>query len=191
MKIPKNLMEAMAGLAQQTERPVYDVPAWNPNESAAWEPLQRQGWSEAEREFHQQSYGITAMWLNTYYMVTVRDRGIHEGYGNVVSLTILQHNGDIRRDWREWQQIKNQIVGSEWTAIEVYPPESQLVDNGNTFHLWCFRTPLPFGLNHGAGRQIAFHTTPASRPNRPYAEGEEPPDAVHTDPAQRLGYVGN
>lgn len=179
----------MSAALQQRERPIYDVPIWRPDESSPWEPLSLQEWDTAEQEFYQEQYGTDQMWLNHLYMVTVRERGSHVPYGRVVSLTILQHNGDIRRDWREWQQIKNQIVGPEWTAIEVYPPESQMVDNGNTFHLWCFDSRLPFGLNHGK-RQIIFDSNPSSRPNRQFAPGEEPEDTFRPGPGSVMRYVG-
>ena len=38
--------------------------------------------------------------------------------------------------WREKQRIKNELVGKERVAIEVYPPEEELVDTANMYHLW-------------------------------------------------------
>lgn len=42
------------------------------------------------------------------------------------------------RDWRHFQEIKNQLAGPECEAIELYPAESRKVDTSNKFHLWCF-----------------------------------------------------
>jgi hypothetical protein len=46
------------------------------------------------------------------------------------------------------QQIKNQLVGEECEAVELYPSESRLVDTCNVTHLWCVTDPaycFPFG----------------------------------------------
>ena len=40
------------------------------------------------------------------------------------------------RDWRHFQAIKNEVAGPEREAIEVFPPESELVDASNEYHLW-------------------------------------------------------
>jgi hypothetical protein len=42
------------------------------------------------------------------------------------------------RSWRVLQDIKNEIAGRERTAIEVYPPESEVSDVANIYHLWVF-----------------------------------------------------
>jgi hypothetical protein len=52
------------------------------------------------------------------------------------------------RDWRVGQRIKNQLVGAEWEAIELYPAESRVVDTANSWHLWCMEW-MPFGFETG------------------------------------------
>lgn len=52
-----------------------------------------------------------------------------------------------RPTWPEMQRIKNELAGSEATAIEVYPPHDQVVDEADMFHIWVLRGRLPFGLH--------------------------------------------
>lgn len=40
------------------------------------------------------------------------------------------------RDWRHFQAIKNEVAGPEREAIEIFPPESELYDAANEYHLW-------------------------------------------------------
>lgn len=40
------------------------------------------------------------------------------------------------RDWRHFQAIKNEVAGPEREAVEIFPPESELVDGANEYHLW-------------------------------------------------------
>jgi len=66
----------------------------------------------------------------------------------IVQLSIRRLDRGAARDWRDFQRIKNQLVGPECEAIELYPAESRLVDTANQFHLWCILDPLfrfPFG----------------------------------------------
>lgn len=56
--------------------------------------------------------------------------------------------GEGAKSWAEKQRIKNLIVGPQRLAIEVFPPESELVDQADVFHLWVLPDgfQLPFGL---------------------------------------------
>jgi hypothetical protein len=68
------------------------------------------------------------------------------------------------------QKIKNQVVGQEWEALELYPAESRLLDPSNLFILWAYPA-IPIGKFEG--RNIA---TPATclAPQRPWPSGETP-----------------
>lgn len=52
----------------------------------------------------------------------------------------------IRPTWPEAQRIKTEIAGAEATAVEVYPPESEVVDQADMYHLWVMPGRLPFSL---------------------------------------------
>jgi hypothetical protein len=74
--------------------------------------------------------------------------------GRMVVLSISSADETARHDWREFQQLKNYLVGPEWEAAELYPAESQLKDPSNRFYLWCFRKgTFTFGLP--PGREIS------------------------------------
>lgn len=51
-------------------------------------------------------------------------------------LNIRRRDGRvIFRDWRHFQRIKNEILGPECEAVELYPAESRLVDTSNKYVL--------------------------------------------------------
>jgi hypothetical protein len=83
-------------------------------------------------------------WINDLYQVRL------EHYENgMVHLNIRRKDGSAHRDWRHFQEIKNQLLGPECEAIELYPAESRKVDAANKFHLWgvqdpTFRFPVGF-----------------------------------------------
>jgi hypothetical protein len=84
------------------------------------------------------------LWLNDLYQVQVMRIGDHG-----VHINIRRRNGGpILRDWRHFQQIKNELLGPECEAIELYPAESRKVDESNKYHLWGFddgrRIPVGF-----------------------------------------------
>lgn len=93
----------------------------------------------------------------------------------VVQLSIRRLDRGHARDWRDFQRIKNELVGPEIEAIELYPAESRLMDSANQFHLWCvmdrsFR--FPFG--YMAGRTVTSKSIGGSV-NRPTGEETIPP----------------
>jgi hypothetical protein len=51
----------------------------------------------------------------------------------------------IRPTWWESQRIKNEIIGESATAVEVYPPQSEVVDEADMYHLWTVGR-LPFSI---------------------------------------------
>jgi hypothetical protein len=83
------------------------------------------------------------LWASDLYVVLV-DRDID---GNVERLSIRRQDRRPVRDWRDMQRIKNQIAGPEVEAVELFPPQSRLVDSANQYWLWC----LPPGATLGFG----------------------------------------
>ncbi len=83
-------------------------------------------------------------WINDLYQVQKRyhDQGL-------VHLNIRRRDGaPIIRDWRHFQLIKNQLIGEECEAVELYPAESRKVDSANKYHLYGVTDPtfrFPFG----------------------------------------------
>lgn len=52
----------------------------------------------------------------------------------------------IRPTWREMQRIKDEIAGADATAVEIYPPHVEIVDEADMFHIWVLTERLPFTL---------------------------------------------
>ena len=65
-------------------------------------------------------------------------------------LSIKRIDKECIHDWRELQKIKNELIGPENEAVELYPAESRLIDESNQFHLWVLKevrtnVGFPFG----------------------------------------------
>lgn len=147
--------------------------------SRKWMPLTNSGIALPANELAvAQASGIQSIWGNNRYWVFVRR---HEGcgaFGTVIQLSIKTHDGNIRRDWREWMHIKDEICGPHWYAVEVYPPREYEIDNGNVFHLWAWDPQasgfsLPFGWKH----RNVFKVVANDEPQRPFHPNEVPEDA--------------
>ena len=70
----------------------------------------------------------------------------------MIWLSIKRIDKESIHDWRELQQIKNEIVGEKNEAIEIYPSEDRIVDTANQYHLWVFKDPtikVPVGFFDG------------------------------------------
>ena len=74
-------------------------------------------------------------WHNKFYVVvrTVLEPELGDVSG--LHLSIRHQERKAIRDWRHFQRIKNELAGPEREAVEIFPPESQLVDTANQYHL--------------------------------------------------------
>lgn len=67
-----------------------------------------------------------------------------------IVLSITRHDGQPCKEWKHLQQIKNQLVGPEFEAVELFPAESRLIDTNNEYHMWVHADPhyrFPIGWN--------------------------------------------
>jgi hypothetical protein len=105
---------------------------------------------EAQMVAHKIGMPIDEVWTNDVYECQVRFDD-EDGRAGMVYLSIKRHNRGALRDWRHLQSIKNEVVGPEREAIEIYPAESRLVDQANQSHLWVFPedVKIPLGFNDG------------------------------------------
>jgi hypothetical protein len=102
----------------------------------------------------------SAWYENDRYIVIVReyedcrlvaDEGIVLPEGWTWLNIIPKASGSHVRPWQDFQRIKNELVGEEREAVELYPAESRLIDTSNAWHLWCppEGTEWPFGWFRG------------------------------------------
>ena len=59
----------------------------------------------------------------------------------IIWLSIYNKDMSAKHDWRDFQEIKNNLIGPENEAIELYPAESRKRDIGNAFHLFVMAQP--------------------------------------------------
>jgi len=92
---------------------------------------------------------LQEIWVNDIYQVNILRGENCDGYihhpqlkGKCDYISIKTHNKEAVRDWRHFQQIKNELVGEHREAIEIFPSEDRLVDTANQYHLWV----LPEGF---------------------------------------------
>jgi hypothetical protein len=109
----------------------WDKVKWTEFEEASYEGL-----SEAYLKYKQEMGA--RVFKNSIYQVEVSHQQHPPPFGHVVYLSIKTRDKQPRHDWRELQRIKNELVGEEVEAVELYPAESRLVDTSNQYHLYCF-----------------------------------------------------
>ncbi len=92
------------------------------------------------------------VWVNNLYQVNVEPA---EGGIPFAHLIIRRLDGAPVHNWQHFQTIKNELLGPECEAVELYPPEGHLVDEKDHYHLWGFTTPNEtFGIGFRNGRQV-------------------------------------
>jgi hypothetical protein len=99
------------------------------------------------------------IYTNDQYQVNVarkhvphQDFWIETANVRVVHLSIKRLDREAIHDWRDLQEIKNELFGKDYVALEIYPAEDDLRDSANQYHLWVFTdnvdgdaVPFPLG----------------------------------------------
>jgi hypothetical protein len=122
------------------------------------------------------------IFVNLKYTVAIWKHRGQPGSGipNVIHLSIKRNDREVIHDWRDLQRIKNELIGPEYEAAELYPAEDRLVDCANQYHLYIMADaemkPLrfPFGFQE---RLVSDDTSKtgifAKSKQRPF---EKPPE---------------
>lgn len=133
-----------------------------------WVPMERLPMPEHIVQHHTRM-GVAVpdeVWANDIYEVFCT----HDVDNASAHLSIKRYDRAAIRNWRHFQQMKNEILGEDVEAIELYPAETRLADNANQYHLWAFAPgeQIPVGMegamvlirddeveawNQGRGRQ--------------------------------------
>ncbi len=163
-----------------------------PDKQPAWTPFERMEISEEYVSLMSDVGGPDAVpdevWVNSRYQVLVTyykpdsfmaDKDMP--YPFVSHLSIKRHDRKPVTDWRDKQRLKNEILGPEIEAVEVYPAESRLVDSSNQYHLFALPPgfKFPFGYKE---RAVASSSVLGATNQRPFEPGQEPPDAIDSEP---------
>lgn len=113
------------------------------------------------------------VYKNSRYQVVVTMMAPQEPFGEILWLSIKRLDQRPLHDWRDLQRLKNELVGPEYEAVEIYPAESRLVDTSNQYHLWCFVDrkgyKLPFGFDkRGVWEAKGTHALVKRAKQRPF-----------------------
>ena len=116
-----------------------------------WRPLRRIEVPPHMRDLSMtRGTSINELWTNDTYEVMVSyldgkspDSGWH--------LSIKRYDRAAVRNWRHFQQMKNEICGDMCEGLELFPSEGRLADNANQYHLWVMPLgePIPIGFEGG------------------------------------------
>lgn len=104
-------------------------------------------WTDFEQVYPMKAGGVPVpledgetYWRNSFYLVFRKELEPEKGIEGAVRLSIKHNQGKAIREWKHLQRIKNEIVGAEREAVEIFPPESMVSDMSNEHHL--FVTPV-------------------------------------------------
>lgn len=127
-----------------------------PTAPRAWDPMVQRTGTTAPPGYWEKA-GATPpdeVWGSDLYTCMVRYttlEGQTLGRDELLWLSIHRRDRKPIRDWRHFQAIKNEVAGFDRIAVEIYPPERDLVDTSNEYNLWVLPagTVLPFGFAEG------------------------------------------
>lgn len=134
----------------EVDRIINDyVKAWKNDDAGMRKAFPAESLEEARNKIgaHVMFRSMNPVYRNDTYQVVVSE--ISCEWGPMVHLSIKRNDREPIHDWRDLQEIKNQLCGDECEAIELYPAESRRVDTANQYHLWVIKEAgcrFPFGF---------------------------------------------
>lgn len=108
-------------------------------------------------------------WNNDKYQVAIFEAEVYaEDFPAMWHLSIKRHDRAPVFNWRDIQTLKNELIGPENEAVQLFPAESRLVDGANQYHLFVLKDPeirFPFGFKE---RAVTEESIGKSK-NRPFS----------------------
>lgn len=122
--------------------------------------------------------GYVGVFINSRYQVVLSQQEVEGFKGPVDHLSIKRWDRAPCRDWREMQRIKNELLGEDREACEIYPSEQRLVDTANQYHLWVLPKGVmfPFGFFNRVVAHPGANKEAPDAEQRPFESA--PPDAL-------------
>jgi hypothetical protein len=114
-----------------------------------WQPLKQLPVPQAIWATHE-SAGMDPpdeLWVNDIYEVFC----YRSSEGGGAHLSIKRYDRAAVRNWRHFQQIKNEVLGEFIEAVEIFPSEGRIADNANQYHLWAMPEGVILPLGFSAG----------------------------------------
>lgn len=121
-------------------------------ENARW-PISLKVWPRAEwPEAYRKSLKITRVMRSKGFLVQIYTEAAPVVARLSILRTSIDTNGGWQQDitWEELQRLKSEAGYGTHDAVEVYPPEADVVNVANIRHLWVLpANSLPFAWRAG------------------------------------------
>ena len=133
---------------------------------------------EIKAQIAERAASVAVYVSDTGYQVIVAEAfPFVSGWPDMIHLSIRNEDRSALIDWRDLQEIKNDLVGKENEGVQLFPADSRLVDQANQFHLWVLKDPeerFPFGYAQRCvvGRRAAEAVGAKQRPLPKRKKGE-------------------
>lgn len=105
-------------------------------------------WPPWERDEYPTGTGVGNGWLREVRRawhngaLAVLERPLRNGFTHLAIRTVSQ----LEPTWAELQRIKNEIMGEDRAAVQIYPRSCRLVDQADMYHLWVYPAGHEFGF---------------------------------------------
>jgi len=110
---------------------------------ASLQPIPRDQWPDAHPF-------PNAVYRSRHYLVQIYIED-NPTYPGLLRMSVCRSKLEVGGRWQdgitwdELQSIKNEIGLGEFYAVEIYPPDRDVVNVANMRHLWILKSPLAIG----------------------------------------------
>lgn len=128
------------------------IASLRPGMRQAWQPFEQMPESERPEIFARQRERVgdlQSFWKNNIYSVQIYRRATKRGVA--LQLVVRRHDEEEIQGWDDLQRVKNELAGPDRVAVEIYPPQHELMDQAPLRHLFVLPVgeAAPFTLHGG------------------------------------------
>ena len=93
-------------------------------------------------------------WGNAWYQVVlyVRPPDPPEMPIATAQLSLKRWDREQIFEWRDLQRIKDDILGTDVEAVQLFPASARIVDTANQYHLWALPAGMAYPIGYFDGR---------------------------------------
>ncbi len=114
------------------------VPAKVPDKALDWRTYTQEPYllDEATARALAERVGQEEVFVSASFQVNVRACRPKEEWPLMFHASIKRRDREVLTDRSAFQQIKNELFGERFEAMELYPSRDRVLDQANQYHLW-------------------------------------------------------
>ena len=142
-----------------------------------WTPFQRAFGRDGKHQCFDGMHWFDIYKNSRYTVMTRVIKSSDPDAPEIIHLSIKRNDKAPIVSWRDVKKIKNDLIGPECEAVQIFPAESRLVDTSNQYHVFVFNDPT-FRISFGYNERLVYEGNSNGAVQEPFEDHVRPKDLI-------------